>query len=205
MNNIEASFNPLSSLRKSFKRELPVPIPKNSNNTNNTTTTTTTTTNNINKESSWATPGSSPVHLTPQRSASVKRLPFSIIKSNTPTDAVEAELPPSPKLLDDNSFLYAAKTNQHRNPNSSAFVRSSHKTSSFHTYSRRTFRWIDLLLVEVCLWGRDYKNIDIERLLSLSSSLELYKYKILNLNKKFLKFFENIILLCLNFFFKERG
>lgn len=105
-----------------------------------------------------------------KRSASAKRLPFSTIKSNVPQATNDiAELPPSPKLLDEgisakhthHQYLHhspyrgTASSNYGsaiRGPSGSSgspdeqaatsFVRSSHKTYSFHTYRRRPLRYI---------------------------------------------------------------
>lgn len=92
----------------------------------------------------------------PARSSSVKRLPFSIIKTNNSNNNVnlEAELPPSPKLLDDNFFLYSNNKKNFNNhlhgstspstSNNYIFTRSTLKASSFHTY-KRSFRYLDII------------------------------------------------------------
>ena len=123
----------------------------------------------------------------PQRSASVKnRLPFSYIKTSTigaskqsnATSSIKMpDVPSSPKLLDDNFFLYANNSNlvrankqenenvfegnscpsqasnqQEKRIHSSVggFHRSTFKTSSFHTYRR---------------YVRYFCNLDLDRII----------------------------------------
>lgn len=129
MNNI-GSLIPFSSLRRSFKRS----SGQESNNASNSTTSTNKT------------------DTVPKRSASVKRLPFSTIKDTKNIGEDFAELPPSPKLLENTNNKsplyspYCSKTTlaakgdlSSPTKTSHAFVRSN-KTASFHTYRRRNFR-----------------------------------------------------------------
>lgn len=151
MNNI-ASLIPFGTLRRSLKRD-----PND----------------NQNEQTSDQQVQSSSNHQPHQlyqakRSASAKRLPFSTIKSNVPQATNDiAELPPSPKLLDEgisakhthhqylhhspyrggssNYVAVRGSSGSSGSPDEQAatsFVRSSHKTYSFHTYRRRPLRYI---------------------------------------------------------------
>lgn len=115
-----SSFSPLQTLRRSFKRntacnkeEIRPTIVLTGENSAGIGTTTT----NVSPQQ-------------PQRSLSVKRLPFSTIRSanggndkHLNNNNSDSSLPNSPKQIQNFNFN---------------FVRSSHKTSSFHNYRRYT-------------------------------------------------------------------